>query len=280
MKLLGIVTLYHPSVQEEMVRIRTYIDGLDRLIVWNNSEDDGQLERQIMPLMTDVVDKLVWINNDCNRYIAEAINYALSYALENKFDALLVMDQDSQWTQFQAYKQVSMRLLDDYPEIAACSPYIWGISPEKSTTPYPIRSLINSGTIFRIAALREIGGADECFPLDGLDNDLSYRLQKAGFQLYCIPNFELHHELGHPMRSKILKIYTTNYNAQRTYLCTKGQLMVIRKHSDFLTWHEIWIIIKEYILWKAIRIMLVEPDKWNRTKSYLKGIIDGLKYKA
>lgn len=278
MKLLGIVTLYHPSVQEELERIRTYIDSLDRLIVWNNSEDNGQLKQQMMPLLTDVTDKIIWINNDHNRYIAEAIDYALSYAIEHGMETLLVMDQDSQWAQFRAYKQAAMQLLDEHPEIAACTPYIWGISPKKAAKPYPIRCLINSGTIFRIAALHEIGGADESFPLDGLDNDLSYRLQKAGYQLYCLPDFELRHELGHPMRSKILKIYTTNYNAQRTYLCTKGQLMIIRKHHDFLTGHEIWIIIKEYILWKAIRIILVEPDKWNRTKSFLRGIKDGILY--
>lgn len=277
MKLLGIITLYHPSVQEELERIRTYIDGLDRLIVWNNSEDNGQLEQAIMPLLQDKADIITWINNDCNRYIADAIDYALFYATEHGFETLLVMDQDSLWTQFQAYKQAAIEMINEHPEIAACTPYIWGISPKKETMPYPIPCLINSGTIFRVRALQDIGGTDKRFPLDGLDNDISYRLRKAGFQLYCLSAFELHHELGHPMRSKILKIYTTNYNAQRTYLCTKGQLMVIKKHHDFLTWHEIWIIIKEYILWKAIRIILVEPDKWNRTKAYFKGIRDGIK---
>ena len=93
-----------------------------------------------------------------------------------------------------------------------------------------------------------------------------------------ITSCTLHHTLGQPTKSDRLHLMTNNYNAFRTYSIARGHLINYRKHSDWLTAAEKRRIIKEYIVLRLVRILLLESDKTQRLKMLLKGIKDGLTY--
>jgi len=278
--MIGLVTLYNPQVDSTISNILTYLPWLDHLILWDNSPADRHCIRSIAKQLTSYQDKLILHPCSANEFIAPAINFAIQQAISTQDPFLLIMDQDSFWDNFHDFRIQIETLYAQYPNYGAFCPKVDNVYRWISTMPIqPIRLFINSGSVIPTSILSQINGADTRFPLDALDNDLSIRIQQAGFQPVCLTNFHLHHELGHPMRSKILHLYSTNYNASRTYSIIRSYTLFLRIHHKWLNKEEKISILKEYYFWKPIRILCMEPDKWNRFKAYFHGLFDGLKAK-
>lgn len=277
--LLGLVTLFHPNPKEAASNIQKYIGNLDKLIVWDNSPLEDHLKHQIMTLLAEESSKVVWYGTGDNLCIAPAINYAWHYAEEYGFDMLLIMDQDSRWDNFAGYR----RQVEEYWREGrkwVFTPYFEGYKFSAEEKPvHQLRVFINSGTIIPTKILTTVGGADECLPLDAVDNDLAIRIQKVGFSVVCLTSFTLHHKLGTPSYTRLLHLKTPNYNAQRTYSIARGHMINLRKHHKWLTTDEIKYALKVFYWRRAILIILNEDDKWNRLKMLVKGTIDGLRCK-
>lgn len=277
-KMLGLVTLYNPNPQEASENIKRYIHDIDKLIIWDNSPIEANIKQQVIDLMTDEKDHIVWHGDGQNKCIAPAINFAWKYAKEQGYDLLLIMDQDSHWANFSFYREkVEHYYLTGNKWTFV--PYIagndnWVIFNEVHFK----RVFINSGTIIPIEILNAIDGADETFALDALDHDLAIRIQKAGYQIACITCCMLYHTVGHPKRSRFLNLFTNDYGRERTYSIAKTHLIKYRKHKSWFTAYEKRKIFKEYYMWKLIRIIFAEEDKLGRLKMLIKGIWDGMNY--
>ena len=255
-----------------------YLNNVDALIIWDNSNADQEVQQRISQYLPDTRGKIIWHGTGQNECIAPAINYAWQYAKTHQFQLLLIMDQDSQWSNFAFFRQK----VEAYYQAGnkwAFVPYIAGndIWPIQQEVHFR-RVFINSGTIIPIEILDRIDGADETFPLDALDHDLAIRIQKAGYSIACITCCILYHTVGHPKRSRFLHLFTNDYGRERTYSIAKSHLIKYRKHRSWFTAYEKRKIFKEYYMWKIIRIALAEDDKLGRLKMLLKGIRDGMKY--
>ena len=277
-KLLGLVTIYRSEPSVTAANILRYIQNVDFLIIWDNSPLEDQLEGQILAQLGTYRTKVIWKGDGQNYYIAPAINSAWHYAQEHKYDLLLLMDQDSQWDDFHAFRSHVETLYQSSPDYVFC-PYVIGDDyfdivkdvQEK-------RIFINSGTIIPTAILNKIDGADEAFPLDALDHDLAIRIQKAGYTIVCLTKHKLRHTVGAALFMGPFHIYTDNYSPQRVYSVSKCHIIKYRKHKDWLTFSENKETFKQHYLLKFIRIILAEPQKAKRLKSLFKGIYDGITY--
>lgn len=275
-RLLAVVTLYNPEVRHLAQNIQSYLHAVDRLLVCDNSPLEKHVREELLPLVS-CPEKIVWHGDGTNRCIAPAINRAWRMMQAEGLDLLLIMDQDSQWTDFRAYRTAAEQVFAERPEAGAVAPYVpgtdtWDITAEVQ----PVRFIINSGTVLSLGALNAIGGADEDFPLDGLDMDLSIRLQKAGLRLLCLTRHALTHHLGQPRRCKWLPLGTNDYGTARTYSITRSHVLYLRRHFGWLTWRERWKVVKEAVIYKPVTILLMEEEKRARMYSYLKGLIHGI----
>ena len=278
-KLLGLVTLFNLDAQDAAKNIKRYVYDLDELIIWDNSSLEKNLRALILHELDDVKDKIMWKGDGENRCIAQAINFAWHYAKEHGLDFLLLMDQDSQWADFASYRQ-EIETHCSVGETLVYTPYVVGFDFWRvEKTVHKRRLFINSGTVIPVTILDEIGGADEAFPLDALDTDLSYRIRKAGHQIACLTNCKLHHTIGHPVRKGPLHIFTNDYGRFRTYSITRSHIISYRKHRDIMTAYECRKFFKEIFWWKFVRLVLAEEDKIGRFKMFFKGIWDGVSYK-
>lgn len=278
-KMLGVVTLYNPDAGVAASNIRRYAAHLDKLIVWDNSPLEKDLKTSMLALLADVSDKIEWKGDGDNYCIAKAINYAWHYAQQHDFDLLLIMDQDSQWESFALYRQQIEKYWAEGNNWIF-TPYIAGDDRWIITKPLePRRIFINSGTVVPVNILTAIGGADEAFPLDALDHDMSYRALKANFQIFCLTCCILYHTVGRPRHSKRLHLFTNDYGRVRTYTMTKGHIMNYRRHRYIMTCYEKRRFFKEIFMWKIIRMVLIEDDKVGRFRMFFKGIRDGVNYK-
>ncbi len=277
-KMLGVVTLYNPEICVVAENIRLYANSLDALIVWDNSPLRQNVQQRLLEALPELTDKIIWHGTGENLCIAPAINYAWHYAREHGFDLLLTMDQDSRWANFSFYRERVEHYYAD-GNLWAFAPYVagndtWAITDEVHFR----RVLITSGAVFPIKILNAIDGADLTFPLDALDHDLAIRLQKAGYKIACITSSVLYHTIGRPQKDNFMHLFTNDYGRERTYSIAKSHLIKYRKHKDWFTCYEKRRIFKEYYMWKFIRIVLVEHDKWGRLKMLCKGIKDGFSY--
>ncbi len=279
MKMLGLVTIYNPDPAEAAANIKRYVYDLDELIIWDNSPLDKNLRSLILHELDDVKDKIIWKGDGENRCIAQAINFAWHYAKEHGLDFLLIMDQDSKWYSFSLYRQQIEHYWNEGNKWVF-TPFIAGNDRWYITKPLEQRRIfINSGTVLPIEILTAINGADEAFPLDALDHDMSYRIMKAGYQVYCITSCILFHTIGKPRKSKRLHLFTNDYGRARTYSITKCHIMNYRKHRDIMTAYEKRKFFKEIFWWKFVRLVIAEEDKIGRFKMFFKGIKDGVSYK-
>lgn len=278
-KMLGVVTLYNPEPKETASNINRYICDLDTLIIWDNSPLEKNVKDEVLSLLGDNMEKVLWHGDGKNYCIAPAINHSWQYAKEHGYDLLLIMDQDSRWEDFASYRLKIEELVHKGIEYVY-KPYIFGDDSWKITQPVVFRRrFINSGTVFPISVLNKIGGADEIFALDALDTDLSIRTIKEGVEIACLTDCHLIHTIGRPHRSRFLRLYTNNYGRFRTYSITKSHIICYRKNHKWMNCSEKKIFFKEILMWKFIRIILVENDKIGRMKMFVKGIKDGLAYK-
>lgn len=280
-KMLGVVTLYKPNVQTATANIRKYICDIDVLIVWDNSPFSDNLQSQLKKELAADMEKIVWHGDGNNHFIAPAINYALEYANNNDFDSILIMDQDSEWEDFGAYRNQIEQYMGEKKKWVYTPNLNGGEKSSKMTISEPyyfIRLFINSGTVIPTEILNAINGVDEIFALDALDHDTAIRIQKAGFQIVCLTGCFLNHTVGHPRRTRFLRLFTNDYGRERTYSIAKTHLIKYRKHKSWFTCKEKRKIFKEYYMWKIIRIIFAEKDKWGRFVMLIKGIKDGMQY--
>ncbi|MBQ8656644.1 MAG: hypothetical protein IJ527_06310 [Prevotella sp.] len=279
MEILGIVTLYNPAKQQAVDNIKRYIDGLDELIIWDNSPLEAGYKSYILPALSDHKTAITWYGTGENLCIAPAINFAWRHAQEQGYDMLLIMDQDSQWQDFAGYRQQ----IEEYWTKGnkwVYTPYIKGFDNWPITQPLHFRRIfINSGTVIPVEILTAIQGADEAFPLDALDHDLSYQVIRANYQTVCLTNCVLNHTIGQPRQSKILHIVTNDYGRARTYSRTKCHIMNFRKNYDVMTLHEKYVFFKRIFISKFFRIIMIEEDKAGRLHMFFRGIRDGMAYK-
>lgn len=270
-RIVGVVTLFHPQ-EVAKNNISLYIDDVDFLIVWDNSEKNHQ---DWFILYTNV--EYHW--DGMNSFIAPALNYAWRWAKNNSYDAVLIMDQDSKWDNFKIFRKEVVAQMNK-GIIAAFKPYVVGDDYWTVTSNVVSRRrFINSGTILPVTLLDAIDGADECFALDALDTDMSIRILKENYKILCLTRGRLIHSIGNPRRSKILRLFTNDYGPFRTYTITRSHIICYRKNKQWMNFLEKKIFFKEILIYKFFRIILIESEKYERMKMFFRGIKDGLRYK-
>lgn len=270
--MMGVVTLYNSDKEQTLHNIGLYAPALDRLIVWDNSATSHR-EWFDSP---DIV--YHWTGE--NTLIAPAINYALHMAVTEGYDAILLMDDDSRWEDFAAYRQHVESLMKE-GDIMVFTPYVNGCDQfERTDEIMEKRLFINSGTVIPTSILQDIGGVDEdAFPLDALDHDIAFSIREHGYKAVCLTRHQLNHSLGYPQRMGPFHIFTPNYNSLRTYNMTRSHIICYRKHKAMMTPEDRDYLYNEIIRRKFLRIILAEPDKLGRLRAMIRGIIGGCRYK-
>lgn len=270
--MIGIVTLYNPEKELALDNIKRYAPHIDELIVWDNSPVSHK------DWFSDSNISYHWTGE--NTCIAPAVNYAWKKAKEGNYKSFLIMDQDSSWVDFKSYREdIERRMANG--EMCVFTPFVDGCDFfDVSDDVQGKRLFINSGAVIPTEIYSSIGARDEkAFPIDALDHDIAYALLKNGFKAVCLTRHRLVHSIGHPKLVGPLHLYTPNYNAFRTYHMTRSHTICYRLHKDAMTADEISYFYKEILIRKFLRIILLETEKYQRMKAFIKGLVGGIRYK-
>lgn len=251
------------------------------IIVDNNSNYET---KEYIKFLKNTYDVEVIFNTE-NLGIATALNQGVRYALNNGYDWILTMDNDSEATP----KMVESMLNVYYNLLETEKKIVVGMFPkylekglnnfigvESDCTLNDYRYLISditSGNLLKADIFKKIGFFDEKFFIDYVDHEFCYRINKAGFKLIKVENAKLLHSLGNTKKKKILfkEIIYTNHSPLRKYYMTRNRFYTWKKYNNL---KEINKIDKVNFMKENLKILLLENNKINKFRMIIKGYID------
>lgn len=275
MNIVGVVFLYKPEIEKVISNISKYIDGLSKLIIWDNTPEEKEADIRRCFTNTSFYNKLVFMGNSGNIGLARPINEAIRITINEKYDALLTMDQDTIWTNFNYYISKIEEFGINNRIFTPC------INKEFSSSSEDLikrkEPLINSGTIYSIEALKSVGFMNEIFFTEGMDNEYYYRALYKGIDVFLVAkavilqNVEDVHFYNFP-----IKIVTCRFSPQRLYGITFGIRYIMREfpYDKNIQNYYKWWIRHHYGIKLLFKILFFESNKLEKLYMYFKGIID------
>jgi len=194
MQIAGVVVLYHPDVPTTIENIVTYAHQVNKLYVFDNSEPSSF---DMAKALSELNIAHEYISTGTNEGISKRLNEAAHKAIQEGYDFLLTMDQDSSFEPG-AFEQY-LRLVDAYDKEKVaqfgvnCDPKHIAISD----VPFHADSLITSGTILQLAVFKEVGNFDEKLFIDFVDVEYSLRASYKGYQNIIFTNIIMKHTIGY-----------------------------------------------------------------------------------
>jgi GT2 family glycosyltransferase len=170
------------------------------------------------------------IRHTYNKGIARGLNDGLQAAVDMRATWLLTLDQDSRIdanyipTLKNIADSLNKQLWSDNPPVGAVAPM--NVTDDSGTITYPTREVgsltvteevIQSGTIWNVKALTEVGGFDERLGIDAVDSAACLRLREAGYVIALTPDVTFHHSLGAARQINILgrSVMVTGHSVTR-----------------------------------------------------------------
>lgn len=264
-KILAIVVTYYPERDLLEKNISAYIEYVDKVLIWENTPEEYKLQYRF------VEHKKVEYCGDGINSISHALNHAWKYAKENGYDYLLTMDQDSLWADFSSFLNNTI-YNTDVPR------GIWG--PDSSGSDEyngicNIDAIITSGMLIERELIDVIGGWNEYFTIDCVDDEFCLRAKKNGIQTYMFGGIKLLQRFGTPHVARLLgyEVKLRNDSPKRLYSIYKNHIILMRLFP------EISSIKKDFrVCWLAIIkwIVVFESNRFSKLSAIMRGIISGL----
>lgn len=269
----ALLVTYNPDLELLDNSIDTLLGQVSKILIVDNASFNAS---EIKSRYSSVAD-LMFL--DHNAGISGAYNIGINIASKNGYEFILFLDQDS-ILQKSAVK-ILLSGFERDSRIAVSVPSIFDKNTGDLVTVSgdydKIRTIINSGSLFRLSIFSTIGNFDESLFIDFVDVEMSLRLQHNRMIMIRSSKAILEHQLGDTIirRFGCIKFNVTNHSAHRRFLISKNRLLVYRKYFVEFPFY----ILKDSLSFikMIFSIFLFESNKIDKGKSLLSGIFAGLK---
>ena len=277
-KVAAIIVSYNPD-SNLFDSINLLLNQVEKVII----VDNGSKEKYVKYIKSINEDKIEIILNKENLGIATALNIGVRKALENGYEWILTMDQDSKASpdmvkkMFNVYNSINREerkdILSIFPNFV--DERIQSIEENSNMNSYEyVDADITSGNLLRKEVFEKVGFFDDSLFIDLVDTDFCMRLNEKGIKMIKIRDAVLYHSLG---ESKTIKgilgsFNTSNHSALRRYYMTRNRFSIWEKYkglNSFTLNRDKKLFKKEFV-----KIILGEKDKVNKIKMVLRGYKD------
>ena len=267
MKLAAVVVFYNPS-NKNIKNIDNYLDVIDKLYVVDNTEDDE--------IRIKNSTKIEYIKLGDNKGIAYALNAGAKKAIEDKYEYLLTLDQDSKMTKEIIEKMLEFLKNTKEKNIGLISPY-QDIDSKEDIINGDYEDMIEvmtSGNIINLNVYKKIGGFKDWLFIDCVDTDYCMNLHKNGYKVLRLNNIIMKHELGNLVVHKLFgKEYPCyNHNPIRRYYIVRNNLYINSIYKDI--YPEYCKRLLRIQKGQVKRIIAFEKNKIKKLKMMYKGYKD------
>lgn len=275
-KVLSLIVTYNPEVERFNTCLEKISGQVDKvLVIDNNSSNISSLEQVLFQYSN-----IELLKNTINLGLSKAYNKALKYARENKFDFLLILDQDTICSNnlIQEYKKYANT---DY---AALSPLRHHHNKDYEEHNYRLNKYdkpngnielipftINSGTCINLNVLPSNYYYDEKLFLEFLEHDFCLFLKQNHFKLARINSAEILVDIGNLKKHIVWKYdwYSKNYSTHRLKINARDFIIFLKKN-----WRKNPKFVNSFIIATLWMYWMIMFEK-NRLKKYI-AIFQGL----
>jgi rhamnosyltransferase len=219
-----------------------------------------------------------------NRGIARGLNDGLAHALEQGAEWLLTVDQDT------ALPDGYVERLLDQADLAISvlgSRRIGAIGAgEVADASGPLRypvmwqaglpmtlELIQTGTLWSVAAMREIGGFDERLGIDAVDAAACVRLRAAGHAVLVAPTARIEHRIGSARQFRLFgrTVMATGHSPARRETMVRNRLRLAPEEfrqsprQAFRTLRRLGV--------STVLAVTVEDHRWAKALGSARGVV-------
>lgn len=256
-----------------MHNISTYIGEVETIFAIDNSEDDGEWTAGRLREMGNIV----YIANGRNLGVASALNRGAGLALDEGFDFLLTMDQDSRATT--GMVRAMLDCLDSFTpgEIGIVSPFPVtrpGEKPGGSADRLEVETAMTSGSLLDLRAYEKVGPFLEELFVDFVDIEYSLRLRASGYRVIRANRAVLEHHVGDLMKIPMFggDLYLTSHAPLRKYYKTRNRFFVAGRYRSLFP--EFCRRDRIRFFLEMIRLLLFEGEKREKLKMMARGYGD------
>lgn len=275
MKIVGVATVYYPLYEDLERNIKSYLNDLDCLILWDNTpEQDSQLSLLIKKFSNS---KIIVRSTGENEYLASPFNKCIFWAKEQGYTHILTMDQDS-YFENGCFKDFLHKVDDNSDKnIALFTPSI-STNVMKSDGVDKLKFAYTSGTIIPLAIFDKVGLFREDLAIYAIDVEYSFRVRKCGYSIIRFNNIVLNHQMGYAVKNK-LGFTINNYSAVSTYYIIRNTLVLWKEYPTEFSKKDKLFFVKYKIVYRILKLIF-ERNKLKKTKSILLGLIHGFTKKT
>lgn len=272
MKLLGVVVLFYPKEEELVKNILSYLDQVEKLIIWNNTPlKDDYITLESLPS-----EKILRMGKGVNVGLGKAYNAAAIYALANEFTHLLTMDQDSYFKKDDCGKYLKTIDKVNLKSIFSPNYLIHGREWYMTDEPFiELETTMTSGSVYPVEVFSKIGLFRDDFFIDAIDTEFSLRAKKSGITTRVMPQVYLVHGAGYQKtKHKFLwkTFFPNEYSPVRSYYIVRNGIITKRLYP----WAN-WKGFLYYWFYKRLFFVICyEDNKFAKIKGLLYGFYHGM----
>lgn len=245
-------------------------------IVDNHSDNVSEIQASIENLST-----ITLICNSDNVGIAKALNQLCETAKASGYQWILTMDQDSICKSDMVEQLVKYT---DEPKLGIIAPRVefWSgdilitSTKDGDKNVVGISACITSGSLTNIKAWEDIGGFDDWYFIDIVDDEFCTHLISSGYHLLRVNRAVLYQRAG-AMRYVTLPlvgtILLTFYNEKRNYYICRNSVYYFRKYHRYIRMRHQLLVFA----YAQFRRLAFEDHRWATIRSAYNGIRDGMR---
>ena len=234
-KIAGCVILYNPE-KSDLENIKTYVSKVEQLYVFDNTE--GKSNKDFFKNYENVQ----YFSDAENQGLPKRLNAACKIAINEGFDFLLTMDQDSSFDNKNIDLYFENVASFKEKEKVAVFGLEYNLNDLKKEIPnfIEIDHVITSAAIMNLSLFYEIGGFDENLFIDCVDIDYCYAELSKGLKTIKFTNLFFNHSLGEThRRGSVTSLYlfkknVTIHSPLRLYYIYRNLLYLEAKHKNNL----------------------------------------------
>lgn len=231
-RIAAVVVLYHPDL-EVVANILSWAGQVNSIFVVDNTE--GDISSVVSLIAT--IEKVALIRNSENEGIACALNIGAEKAIEEDYDFLLTMDQDSKASPDMVDKMLACLEGRDYASVGIISPFHVTRAepaPKGSCSCREILTVMTSGNLLNLSVYIAVGPFMEELFIDFVDHEYCLRLREKGYKTVQSNLALLEHNVGDIRKHWIF--IATNHSPIRRYYKTRNRFYVVNKYKAVAPW--------------------------------------------
>lgn len=272
----GIVVFYNPGA-EVQTNIESYINSLEKLYIMDNSDFPDKT------LINDILDnkKIVYKSMNGNKGLAAALKVGCETAIQDGFDYVLTMDQDSVFANDSVENIISFieSSNNQYAVVAsnAISVYQDELTKERKEAYTELDSdnkecywAMTSGSMMNLKDYQLTKGFDEDLFIAHIDIDIGIQFHLLGKKIIKLRDAKLYQTFGNSKPKKLLwkTVHPSFAHPNRTYYIFRNQKYLERKYPK----SKKLIGVKLYKF--LIKIICFESNKLDKIKMAYRGVKD------